>query len=80
MNLKQTLELLATYPNIKKLSIHGEELLEVEYYPSAAQAQSSVDLIKALGGNDMPSDDVMLFASTPSFDEMLDQPKDEVSL
>jgi hypothetical protein len=54
-------------------------LLEVEFYQGVAQAQSAVDLIKALGTNDMPPDDVMLFASTPSFDDMLEQPKDEVN-
>jgi len=54
MNLKQALEVLAKDQNIKKVSINKEELIDIEFFESKAQAQSAIDLIKAIGTDEMP--------------------------
>lgn len=71
MDLKATLDLLTQYTNIKKISLHDNDIVEVEFFEAKPLAQTTNELIKALGTDNMPSDDAMLFASTPFFDEMV---------
>jgi hypothetical protein len=69
MGLKEDLELISQFPRVKMVGFQEGKLCHVELFPTISPVQTQV-LPEA---TDMPPDDVMLFASTPTFDEMVDK-------
>lgn len=77
MGLKETLDLLMQYPRIKTVEIDQDAkgCMSIEFFPPLSAIQPSTQGVSMLGTNDMPPDDVMMFASTPTFDEMVEAAK-----
>lgn len=83
MELEEILALLAKYPNVKSIKIVPQDdwVHEIEFfYPNVGsenliKTEVEPQSVSALI-NDMPPDDMMLYASTPTFDEMIDESKE----
>lgn len=73
MGLKETLDLIMQYPRIKHIGFDCDtgNIGHVELYPSQPQVQSQ----QLPMANDMPPDDVMMFAATEDVDELMEQRK-----
>lgn len=71
--LRDALELLRKYPRVKKIKVDFEKQLihEIEFFEPHRKPQVQEQESLPRPTNDMPPDDVMLFASTPTFDEMI---------
>ena len=68
MGIKETLDLLMRYPRLKSAQFSPDgEVLAVELIPEAAPVQAAQLPLT----NDMPPDDVMLFAATEDIDELM---------
>ena len=79
MDLKTFLELMTSYSSIKKVEFfESGPVKSIELKDATPVGQNPQELIKALSSSpDMPPDDVMLFASTPTFDEMVNQKEEQ---
>lgn len=71
MDLTQILELLKQYPSVSHIELANGGGVKISFFPP----KGSVEVKAApypLDLAEMPPDDVMLFASTPTFDDMVD--------
>lgn len=76
MGLNQIILDIIAEPRIKAISF-GQEgaVTSLELYP-ASPTQPVVQGASIIGSNDMPPDDVMLFASSPAFDDIVEAAKE----
>lgn len=70
MNLKMIKEFIEQHPNVKSLKCAE---IELEFFEPRMPVQAST--MPAL--NDMPPDDVMMFAATEDVEELMKQRKPE---
>ena len=72
MDLKETIELLITYPRLKKVAIESDKRWEFEFYEAPKE---TTDPTKMIFDESMPPDDVMLYAATEDIDDLMKQKK-----
>ena len=71
--MKETLDLVMSYPRIKTIDFDGDRVIHLELYPEMPTVQP----INLTQTNDMPPDDVMLFAATEDVEELMKHRKAE---
>ena len=73
MGMKETLDLVMSYSRIKAISFEGDKIFHVDLYPEMPTVQP----INLTQTNDMPPDDVMIFAATEDVEELMKHRKAE---
>lgn len=77
MDLAEVLELQRKYPNLSKVSFNYNtgQVDFVEFTCGGSLKPKVVAQDPKVLMNEMPPDDIMLFASTPTFEDMIDESK-----
>lgn len=75
LSTREVLQLMTEFKNIKSIRVipNKEMVLEVEQFPP----QPSVQTAQLPFKDDMPPDDVMMFAATEDIEELMKQRKGE---
>ena len=73
MDIVTLLDITKRYPNVQSVSIHKDGSMSVHLYATKKVEVVTTEPMPMI--DDMPPDDVMLFASTPTFDQMVEDSK-----
>jgi hypothetical protein len=71
MGLKDTLDMLKDYPNVQAVVMHQDGGFEISFFES--KSLGAVEMATVPKFQDMPPDDVMLFAATEDVDDLMKQ-------